>query len=481
MFRIFRAALFLAACLTAAHSAPVAGGLVRIEVRSQEPDYRRPWTGGAMGGGSGSGFIIDGKRILTNAHVVSNARFLTVSREGDPAIYTARVLHVGHDCDLALITVDDPKFFRGAAPLQLGGIPEIESSVSVYGYPIGGDRLSVTRGIVSRIDFQPYSHSGVDSHLTIQIDAAINPGNSGGPVLQDGKVVGVAFQGYSGDVAQNVGYMIPTPVIRRFLKDVEDGHYDHYVDISLSYHPIHNPAMRAALGLPDDDRGVYVGKVYPGGSSSGLILTGDVLLAIDGLPISSDGTIPIDGTPTDMAEVVERKFKGDSVTFEVLRDGEKREVKVPLESAWPFAMQANAYDVKPRFLVYGGLVFQPLDANFFDANEPDDLRLRYMFDHYVSQSLNTEHPEIVVLSNVLADPVNAYAGDFRFGIVDEVNGKKIRGLADLAEALDQPGDYTTIQLLGPGRPIVLAKAAVEAARERVRQRYGLSSERNLVP
>ena len=163
---------------------------------------------------------------MTNAHVVSNARFLAVSKEGDPKPYPARVVHVAHDCDLALLTVDNPQFFNNTMSLDFGGIPVIESTVSVYGYPIGGDRLSVTRGVVSRIDFQTYSHSGVDSHLTIQIDAAINPGNSGGPVLQDGKVVGVAFQGYSGDVAQNVGYMIPTPVIRRFLKDVEDGRYD---------------------------------------------------------------------------------------------------------------------------------------------------------------------------------------------------------------------------------------------------------------
>jgi S1-C subfamily serine protease len=122
----------------------------------------------------------------------------------------------------------------------------MESTVSVYGYPIGGDRLSVTRGIVSRIDFQTYSHSGSDSHLTIQIDAAINPGNSGGPVMQNGKVVGVAFQGYSGDVAQNVGYMIAMPVARRFMKDVEDGKYDHYVDLALTYENLFNPAARRA-------------------------------------------------------------------------------------------------------------------------------------------------------------------------------------------------------------------------------------------
>ncbi|MCX7869391.1 MAG: serine protease, partial [Terrimicrobiaceae bacterium] len=165
------AAWVLLAAVVSAPGAPdtVASSLVRIVATSQEPDYIQPWSGGRVGGGSGSGFIISGNRILTNAHVISNARYLAVSREGDPRVYPARVLHEGHDCDLALLTVDDARFFKGSRPLEFGGIPAIESTVSVYGYPIGGDRLSVTRGVVSRIDFQPYAHTGVDAHLTVQI------------------------------------------------------------------------------------------------------------------------------------------------------------------------------------------------------------------------------------------------------------------------------------------------------------------------
>src|SRR5258708_8002778 len=109
--------------------------------------------------------------------------------------------------------------------------------------------MRVPQGVVSRVDFRTYTHSVVDSHLTIQIDAAINPGNSGGPVLQNGKVVGVAFQGFSGDVAQNVGYMIPTPVIRPFLKDIEDGHYDRYMALSTGVANTLNPAIRTGLDL----------------------------------------------------------------------------------------------------------------------------------------------------------------------------------------------------------------------------------------
>src|SRR5438034_5385259 len=223
---------------------PIQKSLVRITATEVAPDYRAPWNAGMLGRGIGAGFVIEGNRIMTNAHVVSNSRYLTVERDGDPNKYPAKVLFVAHDCDLALITVDSPNFYKNMLALKFGGIPELESTVSAYGYPIGGERMSVTTGIVSRIDFQLYTHSSIDQHLAVQISAQINPGNSGGPVMTTAKYVGVSFQGYSGDVAQGVAYMIPTPVIRRFLTDIEDGHYDKYVDLGLNTTKLQNPSQR---------------------------------------------------------------------------------------------------------------------------------------------------------------------------------------------------------------------------------------------
>ncbi|MFM8715423.1 MAG: PDZ domain-containing protein [Spartobacteria bacterium] len=476
-FLLIAAALLLP--LAAVHSVEISKSLVRIEATSQEPNYKTPWSPGDVTSGVGAGFVVDGKRIMTNAHVVSNARFLTVSKEGDPNPYLAQVLHIAHDCDLALLGVENPDFFKGTAPLEFGGIPQIESVVSAYGYPVGGTRLSVTRGIVSRIDFQPYSHSGMDSHLAIQIDAAINPGNSGGPVMQNSKVVGVAFQGYSGDVAQNVGYMIPTPVIHRFLKDVEDGRYDHYVDLALTYRNLFNPAARSALGLKDENTGVQVCSVYSGGASDGIVKPGDVILQIDGHTVSSDGTIPLEDEAVPLEEVVERKFKGDKVHLDILRDGKPMTLTVPLREPWPFKLHSNLYDEKPRFFVAGGLVFQPVDQNFMEAHDPSDQRLNYLFDFFIADGLHTKRPEIVVLSNILPDPVNAYADEFRYSVVDEVNGRSIKRLEDIAAAFEEKADYYVIKFAGGGRPIVLERKAIEEARSRISGRYALTAEKNL--
>ena len=453
--------------------------LVRITAVRQVPDYVQPWSPGRSASGNGTGFIIEGQRILTNAHVVSNDRYIQLRREGTPRRFAARVLHAAHDCDLALLTVDDEAFFEGTSVLEFGGIPALESTVSAQGYPIGGTRMSVTRGVVSRIESRVYAHSSADAHLTVQIDAAINPGNSGGPVIQDGKVVGVAFQALQGNVAQNTGYMIPTTVVRRFLRDVEDGTYDGFVDLSISTSNLLNPARRAALGVAGDSQGVVVDTVYAQGSCDGVLEPGDVLLSIGGHPIFSDGTIRLDGMKVMMTEVVERKLKGDTVDFEVLRDGAKTDLQVTLKPSEVRPLLSRAHGQDPRYVIFGGLIFQPLDRNFMIAHNPRNLTARHYFSRYVKDQLYRERPEPVILSNLLPDQVNTYLGSFRHQLIDTINGRTVRELDDVHSALNEDVDYHLIKTLDGGRPIVLSREAAEQATARIQTRYGISSTVNL--
>ena len=430
--------------------------IVRIEVTDQEADYASPWNAGHIGGGIGSGFVIIApggkKRILTNAHVVSNARFVTLTRERVSHPYTAHVEFIAHDCDLALMSVDDPAFFEGTVPLELGGVPLIESGVSVYGYPLGGERLSVTRGVVSKI---------------------------GGPVLQDGKVVGVDFQGYSGEVAQNVGFMIPIPVIARFLKDLSKGTYTGYTDLSIAFRPHLSAPTRRGLGLANDDLGVVVTDVQEKGSSHGFLQKGDVLHSIDNHPIASNGRVELNRESVDMTEIVEQKFEGEKVRIAVRRDGKPLVIEFPLHGTWSFRMQGDSYDEKPRYLLYGGLLFQPLDRNFLKANSMADLRIKQAFENFVEKHLYVERPEIVVLSRILADPIHKECDGLRPGIVDSINGRKIHSLADVSAAFDQPALYDVVILDGIGAPIVLSREEALKANPRIMLTYGIPSPRNL--
>jgi S1-C subfamily serine protease len=472
-----------AASLFLVHSAfaqpnEIRKSICRINNTAQEFNYRVPWLPGQMSGGSGTGWVVKANRLMTNAHVVSNAKLLTVEKENDPKKYVATVEFIAHDCDLAQLKVEDPDFWKDTKPLDLGPVPEIESSVSVYGYPIGGERMSVTKGIVSRIDFRTYAHSVMDSHLCIQIDAAINPGNSGGPVMQQGKVVGVAFQGLGGADAQNVGYMIPTPVIGHFLKDIADGHYDRYMDLSIATFPLMNAAHRRALGLPEDDRGLAVTTVGSASVCAGKLRSGDVLLRIDGLDIQSDGMVQLEGERMQMAEVAERKYKGDKVKFEVWRDRKLVTEEVTFERAWPYTHQATSYE-PPKYVVFGGLLFQPMNRNLVATYQFANLRVFHHFAHFIEEELYKERDEVIVLTALLPDPINTYLDEFREGIIRKVNGTAIRNVKELAAAFTKQADEYVIEFEGHGRPLVLQRTDLEAARARIRQRYNVLTEQFL--
>jgi S1-C subfamily serine protease len=454
--------------------------VVRIENSSLNPDYRSPWNTGRDSGGNGTGWLVGENKFLTNAHVVSNSRIIYIKKVGDAKPYRAKIVHIAHDCDLAMLELEDPSAFEGVPPFDIGKLPQLDTTVKVIGYPIGGERISITSGVVSRIDFLSYSHTSVDLHLTIQIDAAINPGNSGGPVIQNGKVVGVAFQGYSGNIAQNTGYMIPTPVIRRFLKDVEDDNYDHYVDLSMSDFPLINPAQRKALGLANDGIGIMVAAAEEDGSAGGILKTGDVLLAIDGRPVKSNGLINYEGEDVNMNEIVERKFAGDVIKLKIWRQNKSIDTKVTLKRFLPYLIAAKKYDEKPRYIMFSGLVFQPLDRNLMAAHVMKNLQVRYHFDSYVSADIYKDRPEVIVLTSILPDSINSYFSNFKHSIVDEVNGVKVKTLKDVHNALAKDkDDYIIISLLGNGRPIVIQRAKVEAAQKRIQEKYNVIKDHYL--
>jgi hypothetical protein len=135
--------------------------------------------------------------------------------------------------------------------------------------------------------------------------------------------------------------------------------------------------------------------------------------------------------------------------------------------------------VRPRFVVYGGLLFQPLSLDLIEAYQPTDLRLRHYFDYFVLEQIYLEHPDVIVLTNILPDPINTFLAPYRGGIVDEINGKKIRTLDELAKTFSGPADRFVVKMIGDGPPLVLDPKQAEAARERIKTRYNVVREQNL--
>jgi S1-C subfamily serine protease len=159
----------------------VMDAVVKIFAVHTEPNFSLPWQRKRQYASTSSGFMVAGAAgeqwLLTNAHSVEYHSQVKVKRRGDDRKFLAKVLAIGTECDIALLTVEDGEFWEGVEPVRFGRLPALQDSVYVVGYPIGGDTISVTSGVVSRIEVTAYAH-GATELLGVQIDAAINSGNS---------------------------------------------------------------------------------------------------------------------------------------------------------------------------------------------------------------------------------------------------------------------------------------------------------------
>ncbi|NTW35472.1 MAG: trypsin-like serine protease, partial [Syntrophobacteraceae bacterium] len=387
----------------------------------------------------------------------------------------------GHDCDLALVEPEDPGALRNVPPLRFGGLPSLRSTVETYGFPAGGQRLSSTRGVVSRIDLQPYMHSGMDAHLTVQTDAAINPGNSGGPVVAGGTVVGVAFQGNAR--LDNVGYFIPVEVVRHFLADAADGVYGGYPELGvLVAASLENDAARARAGLAPGQTGVGVAYLLPRGSADGALRRGDVLLSVEGHAVANDGTVLVDGMRLDFGVLVDRKQVGDHLRLEVLRDGHSLQLSVPL-GAYPVEGRfSHSYDVLPRYFVYAGLVFSPLSRDLLEATGPRAAvpRLAYELWHRSREEPESLSREPVVLLRRLDHPVNARSPWEANLLVERVNGRTVGSLRDLVKAIEENAEpFHVIEYAGAGGLTVFRREEADRANQEILRLYGIPSDRRL--
>ncbi|KAF9677020.1 hypothetical protein SADUNF_Sadunf08G0063800 [Salix dunnii] len=332
--------------------------VVKIFTVSSSPNYFLPWQNKSQRETMGSGFVIHGKKILTNAHVVADHTFVLVRKHGSPTKYRAEVQAVGHECDLAILVVENEEFWKGMNFLELGDIPFLQEAVAVVGYPQGGDNISVTKGVVSRVEPTQYVH-GASQLMAIQIDAAINPGNSGGPAIMKNKVAGVAFQNLSG--AENIGYIIPVPVIKHFINGVEEsGKYVGFCSMGLSCQPTENVQLRKHFGMSPEMTGVLVSKINPLSDAHRVLKKDDIILAFDGVPIANDGTVPFRNRERiTFDHLVSMKKPNETASVRLLRGGEEHEFCITLRPLQPL-VPVHQFDKLPSYYIFAGLVFVPL-------------------------------------------------------------------------------------------------------------------------
>ena len=319
--------------------------------------------------------------------------------------------------------------------------------MTAYGFPIGGDSLATTRGIVSRVEFAPFNGGGVG--LLVQVDAAINPGNSGGPALVDGKMVGLVFG--RDEEAEGTGFIIPNQEIDGFLDDVADGRYDgKWLPEKLHIQPLENDSLRRKIGLDRAVRGLFVRDPGPLLTSDPL-RPGGILTRVGDRDIDNQGYIAAEGgLRLPFPAAFESLAKDGSVPATVLREGKPN---VPCRIGVTRTNDRLIRDFEgqyPSYFVVGPLVFSPLMGQSIMMY----IRMNPMMAHEDSPRVlrradkrRTPDEELVVVTHPLLRHKVAKGYREPLGqVLDEVNGAKIRSLKHLVEVIrDAQDDFLSFR------------------------------------
>lgn len=471
-------ALFLALLFSFSHSQTwasddIRNSVVKVLTTQRLPDMFRPWSKQSPRDIYATGVIIEGNRILTNAHAVAFAGQIYIQPYQSAEKIYARVIAEAPGVDLAVLEISDESFFQDHPPLPFDSrLPKAKDTVNVYGYPVGGKELSVTEGIVSRIEFSGM-HYGVLS-LQIQIDAALNPGNSGGPAMAENKIIGLVSSKIK--EAENVGYLIPVEEIDMFLKDIADGSYDgkpELPSIELSFQTVENDVLREWLGIQKSTSGIMVSRVQS--RNKGFPLKPwDLITHLGSHSVDSEGHVRVHkDLRLPMHYLVPHLAKDGKIDMTIIRKGKTQKIQVPVDSCSQrlIRFDNNKY---PRYFIYGPLVFSPVTHLFIKAmNTSMQQYLVSTGSPILTRRIELaafEGEEMVVVASPMFPHRITKGYDARnLGVISHVNDVEIRNLTHMVETLrDIKDEYVIFRFASlASETLVFRRQEIESATEEI--------------
>lgn len=373
----------------------------------------------------GSGLLIAGNRILTNAHVINNAKLIRFKKYNEEKYYLATTKFVGFDCDLAVLEPESG-FSSEDDPIEIATEnPKLGTDLLILGYPEGRETLSVEKANVISIERNRYTFTGLDFRNVIRVNSYVKPGNSGGPAIQGEKVVGLTFQFNS--LNDRVGYLIPSEIILHFLKDIADNRYDGFPSPPFSFQNGNSSSAKAYFKIPEGITGIFINAVYPGSTFSEVLQEKDFVFQIDDFKISNEGQpIPFQGE--SILDYIEKKQVGESIRIYFIRGDKAYEASAVLVSNSKFA---NFRNPSEEVFSDSGLVFQKLDKSFFLEDVNQDSLLKYRYSYHLQDKLYNQTSEEIVLTNVKEESKNPRAVKYKNKLIYSINDVPVKNFSDL--------------------------------------------------
>lgn len=458
--------------------------VLRIFASKRSGYYHKPWKSPDFRSVKASGFFfkddnaLDGKRgvILTNAHAVSQAQSIRISNGREKRRYSVKVIGVCDTADFAILQMEpnDLETYERRngriVPLELGDSDALRvgDKVTGWGYPLGGERISKSeQGEISRIEVSRYAYSG-DRWLMVQASLQQNRGNSGGPVLKDGEVVGISFQGMSS--SDRINYFIPVNLVKKLatILDAQEKipHWRYIVQSMF-------PRLKEYYELDPDQGGVLLDYVIPGGGPYTFGLRkGDILTEIDGHSIDDFGDIffgPL-GQRVYFGEVINRKLVGDDLVVKVIREGAVKEIQGKVPQGLPRLV--SRIFTTPKYFIFGGVGFVELTRNCIDNLGKSGIGFR---ERYASKYPDKPFEKVVIISEIFPEYGLVETLPF-LKRVEKLDGEPVLNMEQLYQSIkslkEKGAKKVMLEISGRIR-LPLDLECAEQLDAQIKERYGI--------
>ena len=456
--------------------------LVYLDISKSAYDLSQPWKQMPVSKKSGYGCAVGPYEVLTIAENVSDTSFVQARLYGENAYIPATVKSTDYEYNLCLLELDKGAMDGPLTPLTFKELYPKGKQLTAY-WLSAGNHVTTARSTLDRAEMQQ-SFISFAKTLTFFATNVSRPFADGQLCCYENDPVGIAAWGTDSDAG-----IIPSETINRFLTNCKKEGYNGFATAGFRASALLDPAMRKYLKVPDNIKhGVYVSDVYTIGTGSQELQRGDVILSMNGLGLNPYGRYEHpDYKRISYQHIFQQTPDGETISFEVIRDGETQTLDIASRSIKSDKMLIPYYKYgkQPEYLVVGGYIFQTLVQDYmamFGSNisgsAPPHL---YHYQKDFSFKPTEDRKDIVILSYVLPSEINLGYQQLSQLVVESVNGTKVKSIKHFDEIINSIEDNGAIEIsFEMDSPIVvIPNHKLKTENPTIAQLYGITKIMNV--